>query len=405
MSAEDGAVPPRETEHGTTLEQGGPRQDGAAAVTRLSLDDLPSTPTRATRRSEGRERVRSRRRRRLRALAVAVVALLLVGGGGVLAADQLREVAAGFNAPEDFEGPGSGTVQVRVEPGDSGADIAQSLEEAGVVQTSEAFAAAAAADPESATIVPGLYSLRTRMSSSAALATLLDPTSLLSYAVTIPEGFTAVQAVERLAQGTGSSVEALTAAAADPAVGLPPEAGGQLEGYLFPATYEFDLESTDVQVLTEVVARTQLALDEAGVPPERRQEVLTTASLIQAESGSTADMGKVSRVIANRLATGMALQFDTTVNYATSRGGLTTTDEDRATDSPYNTYLYPGLPAGPINNPGAEAITAAMAPEEGPWTYFVVVDPDTKETRFASSLEEHNANVELFQAWLRANPQ
>lgn len=374
-------------------------------MSRLTLADLPSAETkRSGRRTSSRGRQRRRRRRTFRALAVTVVALLVVGGGLVLASDPLRQLVGTFTEPNDYEGTGTGEAQVRVEVGDSGRTIGTTLAEAGVVKTAGAFADAAAADPDAASIQPGTYVLRERMSATAALGLLLDPASLRSYQVTIPEGLTAERALERIAESTDSSVEALTAAAGDPALGLPPEAGGRLEGYLFPATYEFDLAVTDVQVLAAMVDRTEQALTAAGVPVEQRQAVLTTASLVQAEAGSVADMGKVSRVIANRLAQGRPLQFDTTVNYATGKGGLTTTEADRATDSPYNTYLYPELPAGPIGNPGEEALAAALAPEPGDWLFFVVVDPDTRETRFAVTEAEHQANVELFRAWLRAHP-
>ena len=375
-------------------------------MSRLTLADLPSAEsTRSTRRAEGRDRQRRRRRRRVRAAIASLLALLVVGGGVVLASEPLREIVATLTEPDDFDGPGTGEVQVLVAPGDSGRAIGETLAEAGVVKTAGAFADAAAADPDAASIQPGTYALREQMSAAAALALLLDPTSLRNYTVTIPEGFTAERALQRIAEATETSVEELTAAAADPAVGLPPEAQGQLEGYLFPATYDFPLGVTEVQVLARMVQRTGEALDAAGVAPEQRRTVLTTASLIQAEAGNAEDMGRVSRVIANRLAQGRPLQFDTTVNYATGKGGITTTEEDRATDSLYNTYLYPGLPAGPINNPGDDAISAALAPVEGPWLFFVVVDPDTGETRFAETEQEHLANVELFRAWLRENPQ
>ena len=375
-------------------------------MSRLTLADLPSAEsTRSARRAEGRDRQRRRRRRRLRAAVATLLALLVVGAGVVLASEQLRDIVATLTEPDDFEGRGTGEVQVRVMTGDSGRAIGETLAAAGVVKTAGAFAAAAAADPDAASIQPGTYALREGMSSAAALELLLDSESLRNYTVTIPEGFTAERALERIAAAPTTTVEALIAAAADPAVGLPPEAGGQLEGYLFPATYDFPLEVTEVEVLARMVQRSGEALDAAQVSPEQRRTVLTKASLIQAEAGSTEDMGKVSRVIDNRLAQGRLLQFDTTVNYATDKSGLTTTDEDRNTDSPYNTYRYPGLPAGPINNPGDDAIAAALAPEEGPWLFFVVVDPDTGETRFAETEQEHAANVELFRAWLRENPQ
>ena len=115
-------------------------------------------------------------------------------------------------------------------------------------------------------------------------------------------------------------------------------------------------------------------------------------------------MPKVARVLDNRLAKGMLLQLDTTVNYANGKSGLTTTPQDRQNPSPYNTYLHPGLPPGPISNPGEEALRAVLAPAQGGWLYFVVVNPDTGETRFAATAEEHQQNVALFQQWLRAHP-
>jgi UPF0755 protein len=132
--------------------------------------------------------------------------------------------------------------------------------------------------------------------------------------------------------------------------------------------------------------------------------VLTKASLVQAEASTAEDMAKVARVLENRLSDGMALQLDTTVNYANGKGGITTTAEDRANPSLYNTYVHTGLPPGPISNPGEQAISAVQNPAEGPWRFFVVVDPDTGETRFAETAEQHQQNVLLFQQWLRENP-
>jgi UPF0755 protein len=115
-------------------------------------------------------------------------------------------------------------------------------------------------------------------------------------------------------------------------------------------------------------------------------------------------MAKVARVLENRIAIDMPLQLDTTVNYANGKSGITTTAEDRANPSPYNTYVHAGLPPGPISNPGEEALSAALSPADGNWLFFVVVNPDTGETRFAATAEEHQQNVLLFQQWLRENP-
>ena len=115
-------------------------------------------------------------------------------------------------------------------------------------------------------------------------------------------------------------------------------------------------------------------------------------------------MAKVARVLDNRLAINMPLQLDTTVNYANGKTGLTTTPQDRQNPSPYNTYVHPGLPPGPIGNPGEDAIKAVLTPAQGDWLFFVVVNPDTGETRFATTAEEHQANVAIFQQWLREHP-
>jgi UPF0755 protein len=134
-------------------------------------------------------------------------------------------------------------------------------------------------------------------------------------------------------------------------------------------------------------------------------DVVVEASIAQKEARSPEDMAKVARVLDNRIAIGMPLQLDSTVSYAVgATGKVTTTAEQRATDSPYNTYLHPGLPAGPISNPGQDALNAALNPADGPWLFFVTVNPETGETRFATTIAEHNANVALFQAWLKDHP-
>lgn len=378
----------------------------------LSLTDLPgSSPSPPSDQRPRRHRAapavrhRRRRRRRLRALVVVVLALLVIGVAVRVAYTPISALVGQVTEPDDFTGPGSGQAEITVASGDTGREIGAALAKAGVVKTAGAFSDAAAADPRAATIVPGTYVLRDAMSAKGALALLLNKKSLRSLSFTVPEGLTAAAALDRAAASTRLPVEDLKAAATDPAVALPPGAQGRLEGWLFPATYDFPLDVTAPQVVAKMVARTVQALDAARVAPDQRETVLTKASLIQAEAGPSDDMAKVSRVIDNRISSGQALQLDTTVNYATGKTGLTTTDEDRATKSPYNTYLNPGLPPGPISNPGDKAIAAAMAPVDGPWLYFVVVNPDTGETKFATTYPEHQANVKEFQAWLKAHPR
>lgn len=351
----------------------------------------------------GAERRGGRRRRR--PLGVLVVLLLLVGVvAGVLVGG--RMLLGLINpASEDFAGAGSGTAEIRVEQGDTLSDIGQHLVDAGVIASVEPFVDAAEANAAATGIQPGVYVLRSQMSGQAALDLLLDPATRQISRVTIPEGLTAAVTLQRLSEATGVPVAEFEAAAADPAaLGLPDWAGGKVEGLLFPATYDFEPDATPAQMLAAMVARAQTAFDALQIPAEQRLTVLTKASLVQAEASTAEDMAKVARVLENRLSDGMALQLDTTVNYANGKGGITTTPEDRANPSLYNTYVHPGLPPGPISNPGEQALSAVQNPAEGPWRFFVVVDPDTGETRFAETAEGHQQNVLLFQQWLRENP-
>nr|WP_243851441.1 endolytic transglycosylase MltG [Modestobacter marinus] len=352
----------------------------------------------------GRRGRGGRRRRRgpvVVGLSLVVLAALIAGivVGGKALWNQVNPVA------EDYTGTGTGEVDVRVEPGDSLRAIGNTLVEADVIASVAPFTEAAEANPAATGIQPGVYRLRQQMSGQAALDLLLDPASRQVTRVTLPEGLRVTQVLQRLADETGLPLAELEAAAADPAqLGLPAYANGLLEGFLFPATYDIEPGETAVEVLSEMVARTDQVLTELQIPVEQRLTVLTKASLVQAEAGSIEDMGKVARVLENRLADGMPLQLDTTVNYANDKAGITTSAEDRANPSLYNTYVHPGLPPGAINNPGEEALRAVLAPTPGDWRFFVVVDPDTGETRFAATGAEHQQNVLLFQQWLRDNP-
>jgi len=142
-----------------------------------------------------------------------------------------------------------------------------------------------------------------------------------------------------------------------------------------------------------------------GISSSQLKTVVIKASIIQAEVGDEKYMGKVSRVLDNRLAINMPLGLDTTVSYATQRFGVTTTRADRLSTSRYNTYKYPGLPIGPISNPGEAALKAALSPTPGKWLYFVTVNPSTGETKFAVDKAGHDANVVEFRHWLKAHPQ
>jgi UPF0755 protein len=344
---------------------------------------------------------RRRKRRKRVALLVSLVVLAALAGGIVFGGQRLW----GLIVPKDYTGAGTGSVQIRISQGETLTAIGQTMVDKDVIASVRPFVKAAEADPNATGIAPGIYGLRRHMSGKAALQLLLKPSSRLVSRVTLPEGLTGKQILQRLAQGTGVPIDQLQAAAADTAnLGLPAYANGSLEGFLFPATYDFEPGTTPQKMLQTMVARTVQTLDDLKIPAEQRLSVLTEASIVQAEAGSTEDMPKVARVLDNRLTTGMPLQLDTTVNYANGKAGLTTTPQDRLNPSPYNTYLHTGLPPGPISNPGEDALRAVLSPAQGDWLYFVVINPDTGETRFDVTAEAHQANVELFRQWLREHP-
>ena len=348
-------------------------------------------------------RGRGRRRRRPVAILLSLVVLAGIVAGIVLGGQRLLAMIDPNS--RDYSGQGSGSVQIRVHDGDTLSDIARTLVADGVIASVRPFVTAAEAHPDATGIQPGVYGLHEQMSGKAALDMLLDPKARLLSRVTVPEGLTVTATLARIAKDTNTPIADLKAAAASPAaLGLPAYANGKLEGFLFPATYDFEPDTKPVDMLKQMVVRANQVLDELQIPVQQRLTVLTKASIVQAEAGSVDDMGKVARVLENRLADGMPLQLDTTVNYANGKAGVTTSPQDRRNPSPYNTYVHAGLPPGAISNPGEEALRAVLSPTPGAWRFFVVVNLETRDTRFAVTAEEHQKNVGLFQAWLRAHP-
>ncbi|GAB7189802.1 endolytic transglycosylase MltG [Kineococcus sp. NUM-3379] len=346
-----------------------------------------------------------RRRRRGRAAVALVVAMAVLGLGAFAAWGTLLEPLVGrLTASGDYDGRGSGTVDVRIAQGDTGRAIGRTLQQADVVKTADAFVEAAAAEPRAAGIQPGTYRMRKQMSAAAAVNLLLDPATRQTTRLTVPEGLRASQVLDLVAKQTPIPRADLDAALRDPSLGLPAAANGEAEGFLFPATYEVEPGAKAVDVLRQMVQRSTAVLQQLQVPADRQRAVVIAASIAEKEARSAEDMARVTRVLENRIGRGMALQLDSTVSYASGRESITTTPQERDSDSPYNTYKVRGLPAGPISNPGEAALRAALNPEPGPWLFFVTVDPETGETRFAETKAEHDANVEVFRAWLREHP-
>jgi UPF0755 protein len=160
-----------------------------------------------------------------------------------------------------------------------------------------------------------------------------------------------------------------------------------LEGYLFPDTYRFYAGTP-----AETVVRKMLDTYEAKIASLKNQPDhadLTLASLVESEVKTDADRAKVADILKRRLAAGMPLQLDSTVNYATGKSSPAVSSNDLAVNSPYNTYKYKGLPPGPIANPGMSSISAALAPTPNPYWYFLTAPDGT--VIYSQTLVEHNA--------------
>ena len=345
---------------------------------------------------------RTRRRgRRGGGFAVVVAAVVVFAVIGLVVGAGVRW----FTNKPDYVGNGHGTVEVQIDAGDSVTAVGQILEKADVVRSSSAFVAVADADPDGANLQPGVYRLHLQMSAQAAYDLLQDPASRETARVLIPEGLRTDEIVKLLAAKTKVPLKSLQSVLADPAaLGLPAYAAGNPEGFLFPATYDVAPGEDATHLLRAMVKRFDQAEADTNLTTRAPDvhltpyQVLVIASIVQAE-GRTEDFPKIARAIMNRLAAGMRLQLNSSVNYVLKNDDQKLSTQDIATPSPYNTYLHAGLPPGPIDSPGEDAINAVLAPAAGNWLYWVTVDPKTGETKFTNSY----AQFLQFKAELKAN--
>ncbi|MFF2544929.1 endolytic transglycosylase MltG [Kitasatospora sp. NPDC058063] len=332
-------------------------------------------------------------------LLVALVLLGAVGGAGWWGYGFYQ---SHFGPPADFTGEGTGSVQVEVKKGAVGGQIGLALKNAGVVKSVDAFSAACKAEPKCGTIQYGYYGLKKEMPAAAALKELLAQAG--GAAIVVPEGknsteiYTLIDTKLKLQAGTTAGV----AKAQVNDLGLPPYANGNIEGFLWPTRYNIaegmkpeDLLKQMVKNATEKYA--DLDAQAASVGLKTGYEVLIEASILQREGNNPEDFAKMAKTIQNRLAAGgeinHRLGMDTTLQYSLNRKDLDKKDMDDASNK-YNTYINPGLPPGPISNPGDEALTATLHPADGKWLYFIAMSPT--KTRFAETSKEHYANVKEY---------
>jgi UPF0755 protein len=302
----------------------------------------------------------------------------------------------------DYSGPGVSEVKFKVEAGDNGEIIAQRLFDQGVVKnarTTYQFII-----DQNPTFYPGVFALRKEMSSSEAVKILSNPDAAVLTRVTIKEGWRASVIFSTLSKATGLELSEFQAFFKKPdAFGLDSKLLN-IEGYLFPATYSFEPDLSAKEILQVLVDRMQQELVTLGVPSDRIHEVIILASVVEKEVRFADDFYKAARVFQNRLDINMALQSDATVSYGVGGNTFTTSKADRSDKNLYNTYLYPGLPVGPISSPGSRAIDAVMNPAPGKWLYFVSVNLETGETVFSETYQQHLRAVAQWLDWMKENP-
>lgn len=335
------------------------------------------------------------------ALVVAVLVVLVALGAGWF----------WYQRQVDPPGGPGRAVQVEVPPGSSTSAIGSILESRGVVANATVFSFYAGRK-DAGPFEAGVYRLRENSDLDLVLSTLAEgpvaPTPTSVTKVTIPEGYTVAQTLARIHEKVPRfSVADLQGALDRREVPSPylPAGSTNYEGLLFPATYEVGPKTTPVELLTRMASEMETrlgALDVPGAQARIKQEwgldltpyqLLTVASLIQAEAAVPADAPKIAAVTYNRLRDGMPLQYDATSAYEAVLQGRKPTDIDLEKDSPYNTRTHPGLPPTPISAPGEFALEGALEPASGPWLYFVVTGED--EVTFTETYQEFLAAKDL----------
>lgn len=319
-------------------------------------------------------------------LAVFILVLVALAGAA----------AYGFLAPF---GPEKETF-VEILPGSSTVHIGRQLEEAGVVRSKYAFDAMRWL--RRGTLKAGDY----RFDHPVPVSEVYDRIrrgDVYTIAVTIPEGSNMFDIGARLEQAGLGSSEAFVNVARQEAglvADLDPQAK-TLEGYLFPDTYRIGPTVQMPEIAAMMVKRFRQAAAQIGLTHDFHT-VVTLASLVERETAVDAERPLVASVFENRLAKSMPLMTDPSVIYGLElvgqwRGTIYASDLER--DTPYNTYLHQGLPPGPIANPGAKSLKAAMDPAQTSYLYFVAAGQNPQgKSLFASTLEEHNKNVAGYRA-------
>ncbi|MER6102290.1 endolytic transglycosylase MltG [Streptomyces sp. NPDC001832] len=339
-------------------------------------------------------------------LACLVVSVVLLGGLGGVCYVGYSFWQDNFGAAPDYTGTGTGEVEVEIKKGALGYEIGNILKQKGVVKSVDAFVAAQNENPKGKSIQAGVYLLHEKMSAAEAVKMMVDPKS--QNLLVIPEGYRNVAIYEmvdkKLGLKKGTTKEVAASEASD--LGLPDWASDDqdikdpLEGFLYPAAYPVTKETKPETILKKMVSRANEEYDKLDLEGTAKKydldgpwQVLTVASLVQAEGLTHDDFRKMAEVVYNRLepdntVTNRKLQFDSSFNYLKNQSEIKIgSSEILSNPDPYNTYYHEGLPPGPISNPGEEALRATLNPTSDGWMFFISLDG--KKTDFTKTAAEH----------------
>lgn len=305
-----------------------------------------------------------------------------------------------FSLPQNRSGKG---VVFEVEKGKGASSIAQSLKDKGVIKKKWPFLLAYKIFFPGKSLKAGEYSLEPSFSTKDILKALTEGQIIL-HSITIPEGLTRLEIGNLLQSQKLCAAEDFVEASNNPQlISSLDKKASDLEGYLFPETYHFPRGTSGNEIVSTMVSQFKEIFNKEWTEKAHKmgltvREVVTLASLIEKETSLSEERNLVSAVFHNRLKRRMKLDCDPTIIFVLKQEGkfqgrLHTKDMNY--DSPYNTYLYPGLPPGPIANPGKESLQAALYPAKENYLYFVSKN-DGSHT-FSSNFQDHQKAVSQYQ--------
>lgn len=329
-------------------------------------------------------------------LFLVLIALLAMAAGGALLVAKQHVQRQGIAGEP---------VTVEIPKGATGADVARIMAENGLVEHELFFRLALRMDQNDKGLQAGTYDLAKGLSPMQLLGIIhegpdisFDPSKVpADLKVTIPEGLTISQMAD-LFDDPGAFLDAVK----NPQLIARVNPGGtSLEGYLMPSTYFFEKKPSEAMVVETMVEQFEKdwAKLSAAYPEGLSRlphEILTVASLVEEEARVDSERPIIAAIIYNRIAQGMPLDLDSTLQYALGKYGQRMLNQDKEVASPYNTYRNAGLPPGPISNPGPQCIAAALDPADVDFLYFVS-NADGKTHTFSRTLEEHNQAVARFR--------